>query len=77
MIMGLQGLQALNLLKALLVIAHVNSLRLFIYLFVFFWGGGLPLRLKSLREVGKSALHQESVLYIIFCFFFFKCLLSA
>lgn len=54
-------------------------LTLYAYLFIYlvFFGGGLPLRLKSLREVGKSALHQESVLYIIFCFFFFKCLLSA
>lgn len=38
-IVGLQGLRALNFLKALLLIAHVTSS----------WKG-LPLRLKSLRE---------------------------
>lgn len=67
MVVGLLGLRAPNLLEALLVIAHVNSLRLFVYLFMF-RGGGLPLRLKSMREAGKSAFHQESVLYIILLF---------
>lgn len=73
MVLGLQGLQAPNLLKALVVIAQVNSLRSFIYV----GGGGVfHFALNPCMEL-VSQLFIESPFYTAACVFFFKCLLSA